>query len=114
MTGYGGPLEARRALTTRTRRSPYDGNPLIVEDSRFMRGAPVFNGTRVPIDIVLASLKGGFDLSQLQEVYPFLTQQLVDAAQIYVRVNKSASATAASKRARRRLLRSERIPVPHE
>ena len=52
----------------------------IVEDPDVMRGVPVFNGTRVPIANVLASLKVGFDLAQLQEAYSFLTQEHVDAA----------------------------------
>jgi uncharacterized protein (DUF433 family) len=56
----------------------------IVEDPDVMRGVPVFKGTRVPIANVLASLKAGFNLEQLQEAYSFLTQEHVDAALTYV------------------------------
>jgi len=74
-----------------------------------MRGVPVFNGTRVPISMVLASLKAGFDLSQLQDAYPFLTQQLLDVALTYDLVGIATSAAVTSKRSDRRLVSSERI-----
>lgn len=49
-----------------------------------MDGIPVFRGTRVPIDIVLASIESGTDFARLKNSYSFLTEELIEAAKIYV------------------------------
>ncbi len=64
-------------------------DPKIVEDPDIMGGAPVFKGTRVPIAIVLASVRAGFGLEALREAYPFLTQELLDEARSYVPIQPS-------------------------
>lgn len=51
-----------------------------------MGGLPVFRGTRVPIDIVLGSLEEGTPFSDLQDSYPFLTEELIATAKIYARL----------------------------
>ena len=65
-------------------------DPAIVEDPDIMGGAPVFKGTRVPIAIVLASVRAGFGLEALREAYPFLTPELLDAARSYVPIQRSS------------------------
>jgi len=65
---------------------------VVIEDPHVMGGLPVFRGTRVPIANVLASLKAGFNLEQLREAYPFLTQEMVDAAHSYSPSNSAAPA----------------------
>ena len=62
----------------------------VVVDPGVMGGVPVFRGTRVPIANVLASLRAGFNLEELREAYPFLTQDLVDAALSYVPSRRTA------------------------
>ena len=84
----------------------------IVEDPDVMRGVPVFNGTRVPIANVLASLKVGFDLAQLQEAYSFLTQEHVDAALSYVPRQTGQRAQPRAGRPNRVLLSRQVISLP--
>ena len=85
-------------------------NSMIVEDPAVMRGAPVFRGTRVPISNVLASLKAGFELSELREAYPFLTPELVEAAQSYEPLTVPGSANRRSSSVRV-LISSEHVPL---
>jgi uncharacterized protein (DUF433 family) len=60
---------------------------LITTDAQVLGGAPVFAGTRVPIDSVLASLDAGIELPRLQDSFPFLTQAHVGAARVYAEVH---------------------------
>lgn len=68
--------------------------PLRIEDAiravstsaDVMDGAPVFRNTRVLISTVLGSLDEGASLSELKDSYPFLTEELIEAAQIYTQV----------------------------
>jgi uncharacterized protein (DUF433 family) len=55
-------------------------------DEAVLGGTPVFTGTRVPIDSVLASLDGGMEMARLQQSYHFLTPELIDAARTYFKV----------------------------
>jgi uncharacterized protein (DUF433 family) len=55
-------------------------------DENVLGGVPVFKGTRVPIEVVLASLSEGVDLERLCESYPFLTPGAIEAARIYATV----------------------------
>jgi uncharacterized protein (DUF433 family) len=48
-----------------------------------MDGTPVFKGTRVPVDVVTASLDKGIPLERVQASYGFLTPELVEAAKVY-------------------------------
>lgn len=52
----------------------------VVSDPQILGGLPVFAGTRLPIDHVLASLAGGISLDTLQQAYPVLTPAHVEAA----------------------------------
>ncbi len=70
----------------------------------------MFRGTRVPIANVLASLKAGFDLEQMREAYPFLTQGLVDEA---VKYGPRQFAKTTQRRASPYVLvSSERVALP--
>jgi uncharacterized protein (DUF433 family) len=60
---------------------------LVTTNPDVMGGAPVFRGTRVPIENVLASLDEGMTLAQVREHYPFVTDELVTAARVYQRVH---------------------------
>lgn len=60
---------------------------LVTTDVQVLGGAPVFAGTRVPIDSVLASLDAGVELPRLQESFAFLTQAHVGAARVYAQVH---------------------------
>ena len=56
---------------------------IIRVDDEVMNGTPVFEGTRVPVHTILASLEEGVEFARLKKSYPFLTEELIDAAQIY-------------------------------
>jgi uncharacterized protein (DUF433 family) len=56
---------------------------LVVEDTEVMGGKPTFRGTRVPIDVAVGAPTAGAAFIRLQESYPFLTVDHVDAATVY-------------------------------
>jgi uncharacterized protein (DUF433 family) len=64
-----------------------DADALVSTDPEVMGGAPCFAGTRVPIDIVLASLENGIDKERLRDSYRFLTDAHIAAAQVYTQVH---------------------------
>jgi uncharacterized protein (DUF433 family) len=56
---------------------------LIETSDEVMDGAPVFKGTRVPLDVVTASLDKGISFERVQASYQFLTPELAEAAKVY-------------------------------
>jgi uncharacterized protein (DUF433 family) len=48
-----------------------------------MDGTPVFKGTRVPLDVVTASLDKGISFERVRAAYDFLTPELAEAAKVY-------------------------------
>jgi uncharacterized protein (DUF433 family) len=60
---------------------------LVSVDREVMGGAPVFAGTRVLVEIVAASKAEGVDDARLKKSYPFLTDELIEAAVVYSRIH---------------------------
>ncbi len=60
---------------------------LVTTDPDIMGGAPVFAGTRVPVDMVLGSLTAGITMDRLKASYPFLTEAHIRAATIHHRIH---------------------------
>jgi uncharacterized protein (DUF433 family) len=60
---------------------------LVTSDPEILRGEPVFSGTRVPIDNVLASADGDISPARLRASYPFLTPAHIEAARTYAAVH---------------------------
>jgi uncharacterized protein (DUF433 family) len=60
---------------------------MVRTDPQIMGGAPVFAGTRIPIDVVLSSLAGGASMSRLKASYPFLTDTHIHAAKVFQQVH---------------------------
>jgi uncharacterized protein (DUF433 family) len=59
-------------------------NPnLVVSDPEILSGEPVFAGTRITIDTVLASLDAGIDLARIRESYPVVSDEHITAARAY-------------------------------
>lgn len=56
-------------------------------DAQVLGGSPMFAGTRVPIDSVLASLDARVELPRLQASFPFLSQSHVGAVRVYAEVH---------------------------
>lgn len=71
-----------RAASERARLVDHAIGKISVDES-VLGGAPVFRGTRVPIENVLASVDAGIDLQRLRHSYPFITPELIEAARIY-------------------------------
>jgi len=59
----------------------------VTSDPEILGGVPVFAGTRVPVDTVMASLKKGIDRKRILRAYPFLTDEHLEAARIYSEVH---------------------------
>jgi uncharacterized protein (DUF433 family) len=64
--------------------------PLISVDAEIMGGVPCFSGSRLPVRTVLACVAAGDPLSLLQQSWPFLTQEHLDAARAYSAVHHAA------------------------
>lgn len=60
-------------------------NERIVQDPAIMAGKPVVRGTRIPVEVVLASLEREFDLGELFAAYPRLTIEDVKAVLAFAR-----------------------------
>ena len=75
------PKSAPCAVASLAMASPPED--FVTSDPVIMNGCPVFAGTRVPIDDVLASLAAGIDMSRIRDSYPFLTQAHVQEARAY-------------------------------
>ena len=52
-------------------------------DPDILSGAPVFTGTRLPIELVLAPLEVGESANELKMRYPYLTDAHIEAARAY-------------------------------
>ena len=53
---------------------------LISSDPDVLGGVACLTGSRLPIDVVLASLDAGIDLERLRASWPFLTDEHINAA----------------------------------
>jgi uncharacterized protein (DUF433 family) len=56
---------------------------LVVSDPGILSGEPVFAGTRIAIDTVLASLDAGIDLARISASYPIVDDEHIAAARAY-------------------------------
>jgi uncharacterized protein (DUF433 family) len=59
---------------------------LIMVDPEMFGGTPVFAGTRVPLYMVMASLKKGIDRKRILGAYSTLTDEHLEAARVYSEV----------------------------
>ena len=74
--------------TERDQRTPsnsgQDTPPMVLVDPEIMCSRPCFAGTRVPVDIIVASIDRGINWEDLVAAYPFLTEAHVAAARAYL------------------------------
>jgi uncharacterized protein (DUF433 family) len=59
----------------------------ITEDPEILGGTPCFAGTRVPVANVLAAKQQGMAPDALQAAWPFLTAQLLEDAEVYMKAH---------------------------
>jgi uncharacterized protein (DUF433 family) len=64
-------------------RAQAGAQPTVVTDPEILSGMPVFAGSRVPIDIVLACVDAGNDMAGIRRAYPFVTDEHIIAARAY-------------------------------
>ncbi len=57
---------------------------MIVSDPEIMRGAPVYRGTRIPVDLIADMLSQGTKPEEILEGYPALDREKVELAPLYV------------------------------
>jgi uncharacterized protein (DUF433 family) len=74
-----------RKAVTRARRVRAAADAITSNDA-VVGGQPVFRGTRIPIDAVLASLDAGIPVERVQHAYPSVTSEMVESARIYAAV----------------------------
>jgi uncharacterized protein (DUF433 family) len=56
---------------------------LVLSDREILSGEPVFAGTRITIDTVLASIDAGIDLARIRASYPIVDDEHIAAARAY-------------------------------
>jgi uncharacterized protein (DUF433 family) len=64
---------------------------LVISDPQIMRGTPVFNGTRIPVDLVADMLAQGATAEEILEGYPTLNEEMISFAPLYGRQKNGAS-----------------------
>ncbi|MBZ5524586.1 MAG: DUF433 domain-containing protein [Acidobacteriia bacterium] len=57
---------------------------MAVSDPEIMQGAPVYRGTRIPIELVAEMLSQGANIEEILEGYPALNREKVGLAPLYV------------------------------
>lgn len=60
---------------------------LVVEDPEIQGGAATFKGTRLLVHHIAGLLQRGVPIAELREDYPNLTQEMIEAARIYVQAH---------------------------
>ena len=57
---------------------------MIVSDPEIMRGAPVYRGTRIPVELIADMLSQGAKPEEILDGYPALDREKVELAPLYV------------------------------
>jgi uncharacterized protein (DUF433 family) len=58
---------------------------MVISNPEIMRGAPVFKGTRIPVDLVADMLAQGATAEEILEGYPTLNKEKIAVAPLYMR-----------------------------
>jgi uncharacterized protein (DUF433 family) len=81
---------------------------VIVEDPETMRGAPIYRGTRIPVELIADMLNQGASVDELLEGYPALDRDKIELAPLYVRAFPRRGRPAARPWAMRKPIRTTR------
>jgi uncharacterized protein (DUF433 family) len=57
---------------------------MAVSDPEVMHGAPVYRGTRIPVDLIADMVRQGTKIEEILEGYPALNREKVELAPLYV------------------------------
>jgi uncharacterized protein (DUF433 family) len=75
---------ARKEVTAGLRRLA-EAKRMVESDPEIMHGAPVFKGTRIPVQNIAEMLSQGAAVEEILEGYPSLTREKIELAPMYVR-----------------------------
>src|SRR5580658_9246468 len=75
---------ARKEVEARLRRLG-EARRMVESDPEIMRGAPVYRGTRIPVQAIADMLSQGATVAEILEGYPGLTREKVELAPMYVK-----------------------------
>jgi len=78
-------VKAARQQVSRDLQRLQKAEEMIVCDPEIMRGAPVYRGTRIPVELVADMLEQGADVGDIVEGYPALDREMVELAPLYLR-----------------------------
>jgi uncharacterized protein (DUF433 family) len=78
-------VKAARQQVSRNLQRLQMAEEMIVCDPEIMRGAPVYRGTRIPVELVATMLEQGADAGEIVEGYPALDREKVELAPLYLR-----------------------------
>src|SRR5580692_5395188 len=81
---------------------------MIVSDPEIMRGAPVYRGTRIPVELVADMLSQGAKPEEILEGYPALDREKVELAPLYVQAFPRRGRPALRPWAKRKPIRATR------
>jgi uncharacterized protein (DUF433 family) len=81
---------------------------MIVSDPAVMRGAPVYRGTRVPVELIAEMLSQGAKPEEILEGYPALDREQVELAPLYVQAFPRRGRPAFRPWAKRKAVRATR------
>jgi uncharacterized protein (DUF433 family) len=81
---------------------------VIASDPEIMRGAPVYRGTRIPVDLIAEMLNEGATPEEILEGYPALDREKVELAQLYVQAFPRRGRPASRPWAKRKPIRASR------
>ncbi len=81
---------------------------MISSDPQVMRGAPVYSGTRIPVDLIADMLSQGATPEEILEGYPALDREKIELAPLYVQAFPRRGRPASRPWAKRKPLRVTR------
>jgi len=88
---------------------------MIVSDPEIMRGAPVYRGTRIPVELVADMLEQGATAKEIVAGYPALDRERVELAPLYMQAFPRRGRPALRPWAKQKPLRvSQHRPAPAE
>jgi len=74
---------ARRDVQRELKRL-HKAEQMVVSDPEVMGGAPVYRGTRIPVDLVAAMRAQGAAVEEILDGYPSLSREQVELAPLYI------------------------------
>jgi uncharacterized protein (DUF433 family) len=81
---------------------------MMVSDPEIMRGAPVYRGTRIPVDLIADMLSQGATPEEILAGYPSLDREKVELAPLYVQAFPRRGRPALRPWAKRKPIRATR------